>query len=50
MSNPASRYDAFGVWSQPEKGWDSVDNDADEWKTKYGGHYLRLDERGLLTS
>ena len=43
MSNPASRYDAFGVWSQPEKGWDSVDNDADEWKTKYGGHYLRLD-------
>lgn len=43
MSNPASRYDAFGVWAQPEKGWDSVDNDADEWKTKYGGHYLRLD-------
>tara|TARA_B100000902_G_scaffold3192_1_gene4032 strand:- start:29481 stop:31244 length:1764 start_codon:yes stop_codon:yes gene_type:complete len=43
MSNPASRYDAFGVWAQPEDGWDSVPIDADEWKTKYGGRYLRLD-------
>ena len=43
MSNPASRYDAFGVWAQPEKGWDSIESDADEWKTKYGGRYLRLD-------
>tara|TARA_R100000278_G_scaffold42983_1_gene37760 strand:- start:43 stop:1809 length:1767 start_codon:yes stop_codon:yes gene_type:complete len=43
MSNPASRYDAFGVWAQPEDGWDSINNDQDEWETKYGGHYLRLD-------
>jgi hypothetical protein len=43
MSNPASRYDAFGVWAQPEKGWDSIESDADEWETKYGGRYLRLD-------
>tara|TARA_R100001463_G_scaffold14655_2_gene38436 strand:+ start:2437 stop:4203 length:1767 start_codon:yes stop_codon:yes gene_type:complete len=43
MSNPASRYDAFGVWAQPEEGWDSISPEADEWKTKYGGRYLRLD-------
>ena len=44
MSNPANRYDAFGVWSCPEgDGWSSISNDADEWRTKYGGLYIRLD-------
>lgn len=44
MSNPNSRFDAFGVWSEPEKGWESVDvQTADEWRTKWGGYYLRLD-------
>jgi hypothetical protein len=44
MSNPASRFDAFGVWSEPKKGWDSIDPMiADEWETKYDGKYIRLD-------
>ena len=44
MSNPNSRFDAFGVWAEPKKGWDSVDtNTADNWETKWGGYYLRLD-------
>tara|TARA_R110000764_G_scaffold51693_4_gene112964 strand:- start:42 stop:1829 length:1788 start_codon:yes stop_codon:yes gene_type:complete len=44
MSNPNSRFDAFGTWSEPKDGWDSVDtNTADEWKTKWRGKYLRLD-------
>lgn len=44
MSNPNSRFDAFGVWSEPKSGWDSIDvQTADEWTTKWSGHYLRLD-------
>jgi hypothetical protein len=44
MSNPSSRFDAFGVWSEPLLGWESVDIlHADEWKTKWGGKYIRLD-------
>jgi hypothetical protein len=44
MSNPSSRFDAFGIWSTPKDGWDSVDtNTADEWDTKWNGKYLRLD-------
>ena len=44
MSNPNSRFDAFGVWSEPKKGWESIDTQtADEWKTKWGGKYIRLD-------
>lgn len=44
MSNPNSRFDAFGVWSQPKNGWDSVDCQTDdEWDTKWGGKYIRLD-------
>jgi hypothetical protein len=38
MSNPNSRFDAFGVWSEPDRGWDSIDtNTADNWTTKWGG-------------
>ena len=44
MSNPNSRFDAFGVWSEPKKGWESLDTQtADEWRTKWGGRYIRLD-------
>ncbi len=44
MSNPNSRFDAFGVWSEPKHGWESVDTNADEkWDTKWGGQYLRFD-------
>jgi len=44
MSNPNSRFDAFGVWAQPKSGWDSVDCQIDdEWDTKWGGKYIRLD-------
>lgn len=44
MSNPSSRLDAFGVWAEPEGGWDSIDHlTADTWRTKWGGVYLRLD-------
>jgi len=44
LSNPASRFDSFGMWSEPEKGWDSVVVDRDtQWKTRYGGRFIRLD-------
>ena len=44
MSNPSSRFDAFGVWSEPKHGWDSVDTNIDDrWKTKWGGQYIRFD-------
>jgi hypothetical protein len=44
MSNPNSRFDAFGVWSEPKSGWESIDTQtADEWTTKWGGKYIRLD-------
>jgi len=44
LSNPASRWDAFGEWSEPAQGWDSIDPNIDEtWKTKWGGLYKRYD-------
>lgn len=44
LSNPASRFDAFGIWSTPKEGWESITPDVDdEWVTKWGGKYIRLD-------
>ena len=44
LSNPASHYDAFGIWSEPKEGsWGSVTTEDDEWETKWGGKYIRLD-------
>lgn len=44
MSNPDSPFDAFGDWSTPRDGWDSVVKERDySWRTKYGGYYMRLD-------
>ena len=43
-SNPNSRMDAFGVWSEPEAGWDSIDPIIDlRWRTKFGGSFIRFD-------
>jgi hypothetical protein len=43
-SNPSSRFDAFGDWSTPKDGWDSITPEVDdEWVTKWGGKYIRLD-------
>jgi hypothetical protein len=44
LSNPASRFDAFGEWATPKDGWESVNVETDdEWTTKWGGKYIRLD-------
>ena len=44
MSNPNSRFDAFGQWSEPKGGWESVNSLEDhEWNTRWGGLYIRLD-------
>ena len=44
LSNPASRFDSFGIWSTPKDGWESITPDVDdEWVTKWGGKYIRLD-------
>ena len=44
MSNPCSRFDAFGDWAEPHKGWDSVVSEIEySWRTKYNGLYLRFD-------
>jgi hypothetical protein len=44
LSNPASKYDPFGIFSTPKGGWDSVDviNDM-RWELQIGGTYIRLD-------
>jgi len=44
MSNPDSRFDAFGDWVEPGEGWESVDTSiATEWRTKWKGLYRRFD-------
>jgi len=44
MSNPSSRFDAFGVWSEPKDTWEGVNIEMDDtWETKWGGKYIRLD-------
>jgi hypothetical protein len=44
MANPSSRFDAFGDWSTPKGGWDTVNVlEDEEWETSRGGLYIRLD-------
>lgn len=44
LSNPASKYDPFGIFATPKNGWDSVDTFNDmEWDLQIGGRYIRLD-------
>ena len=44
LSNPASKYDPFGIFCLPKGGWESVDvmNDM-TWELQIGGKYIRLD-------
>lgn len=44
LSNPASKYDPFGIFATPKGGWDVVDvlNDM-TWEMQIGGTYVRLD-------
>ncbi len=43
LGNPASRYDAFGVVTQPKDGWSSIHAESEFWETARGGVCLRLD-------
>lgn len=36
MGNPQSRLDPMGRHSEPEQGWDSINETMEAWKTKYG--------------
>lgn len=44
LSNPASKYDPFGIFCLPKGGWEAVDvmNDM-RWDLQIGGVYVRLD-------
>jgi hypothetical protein len=42
LGNPSNYFDAFGVLSQPEAGWESVTMNDMAWKTKRG-YLIRLD-------
>lgn len=41
--NPDSHYDPGGILAEPLDGWDSIDENSEEWRTKFGGMCLRLD-------
>lgn len=44
MSNPSSRFDPFGIFCTPKRGWDSVNVENDmTWETKVGGVFFRFD-------
>jgi hypothetical protein len=36
LGNPATYYDAHGVFSKPRAGWDSITIDSEEWETEDG--------------
>ncbi len=42
LGNPASYYDAFGVFAKPKAGWASINSESEEWETDRG-KCLRLD-------
>lgn len=42
LGNPASYYDAHGIFSTPKEGWKSVTPEDYEWETIYG-HAIRFD-------
>jgi len=41
--NLTSIFDPFGMFVEPEKGWDSVTEDDYGWRTRVGGYCLRFD-------
>lgn len=42
IGNPNSRFDAFGIFSKPKKGWNSITALDEEWETEYG-YCIRFD-------
>jgi hypothetical protein len=44
LGNPASHFDAFGMFSEPKEGWGSVTENDMEWETKRGW-CIRFDAR-----
>lgn len=42
LGNPASYFDAHGLFSQPKDGWKSINEQSMEWTTVYG-HAIRFD-------
>jgi len=43
LGNPTSRFDPHGKLCEPEQGWDFLDNECEEWKSKSGAKVLRFD-------
>ena len=44
LGNPASYFDAHGIFAQPKDGWKSISIEDDEWETVYGSA-IRFDAR-----
>lgn len=42
LGNPASYYDAFGVFAKPKNGYGSINSDDEEWETE-DGYCIRFD-------
>lgn len=42
LGNPNLKNDPFGDAAEPDKGWASIGENDERWKTKYGGICLRL--------
>lgn len=42
LGNPASYFDAHGIFSTPKDGWKSINENSDEWETVYG-YAIRFD-------
>lgn len=43
LGNPASPWDAHGIFCEPDVGWQNVSIMDDEWRTKTGGVCIRFD-------
>lgn len=41
--NLTSVFDPFGLFTEPENGWDSITEDDMEWRTRIGGYCIRFD-------
>jgi hypothetical protein len=42
-ANPNSRFDPFGMFCEPDVGWDNINEDTGRWTTKMGGVCLHFD-------
>jgi hypothetical protein len=43
IGNPTSKYDPFGTFVEPLDGYETINEDSDEWPIKLGGICLRFD-------